>query len=43
MKTRFGMKTFSIQNKQKAKDLLEIIGVIKEIPKEKMTLTEEVK
>jgi hypothetical protein len=43
MKTRFGMKNFSIQNKQKAKDLLEIIGVIKEIPKEKMTLTEEVK
>jgi hypothetical protein len=43
MKTRFGMKTFSIPNKQKAKDLLEIIGVIKEIPKEKMALTEEEK
>jgi hypothetical protein len=42
MKTRFGMKTVSIQNKQKAKDLLEIIGVIKEeIPKENMALTEE--
>jgi hypothetical protein len=43
MKTRFGMKTVPIQNKQKAKDLLEIIGVIKEIPKEKMALTEEEK
>ena len=43
MKTRFGMKTVPIKNKQKAKDLLEIIGVIKEIPKEKMALTEEEK